>query len=195
MKRNGELYTQGAFRRMMDLAGQRIKNDDIETSTALYKLEIEFSWASRNDQKYGDEQVIMSYQEMLKKLNKEFTAWDELNLPDDRPVTATNMGAESVFSIFKTRESQDTSICIANLWRTSIAKASKTGEWLANLESTRKQKVLSEALINRLVLEISDKTCNKERILEYLPEPTEIGKYLYYYVYFDILVIFSEKSK
>jgi hypothetical protein len=161
---------------MLDLVGQRIKDEDIETSTALYKLTVAFKAASRYEQSYGDEQVILSYREMMKKFDKEFTVWNSLELSSSSRVTATNMGAESVFSIFKTRESHDTSICIANLWRTSIAKASKTDEWFANLEFEKKKKILSEALINRSVVEESDTNCNKERILEYLPEPTETGK-------------------
>ena len=70
-------------------------------------------------------------------------------------------------------KSHDTSICIANLWRTSIAKASKTGEWLESLDLEEKRRILSTALSERSAVEKADKTCNTERILEYLPEPTE----------------------
>ena len=38
----------------------------------------------------------------------------------------------------------------------------------------KKQRILSEALANRSAVQQADKTCNNERFLEYLPEPTEL---------------------
>ena len=161
---------------MLNIVGQRIKDNDIESSTALYKLTEAFKAASRADRAYGDSEVIQSYCEMIKKFHKEYSAWDALDLPRSHQVTATNMGAESVFSIFKMRESQDTSICIANLWRTTIAKASRTRDWFQNVDSERKKRILSEAIVSRAAVEQSDRTCNQEMIVEYLPPPTETGK-------------------
>lgn len=62
---------------------------------------------------------------------------------------------------------------MANLWRTSMAKASRTGEWLENLDPDTKRRTLSRALADRSSVENADKTCNKDRILEYLPSPTD----------------------
>ena len=94
----------GAFSRMLERTRQRIRTDVIETSNALDNLLTAFNSASMEDQSYGDKEVILSYSEMMKKFEKEFTSWNDLKLHAESPVTATNMGAESVFAIFKIRE-------------------------------------------------------------------------------------------
>ena len=89
---------------MIDITRQRIRHDDIETSTALQILSTAFNAASKEDQAYGDIQIILSYLEILKKFYKEYTPWNSLNIHPNSPVTATNMRAESVFAVFKIRE-------------------------------------------------------------------------------------------
>ena len=41
-KQNGVVQKKGAYNRMITIVGQRIKNDDIETLAALYKLNVAF---------------------------------------------------------------------------------------------------------------------------------------------------------
>ena len=92
---------------MLDITRQRIMNNDIETSTALQILTTAYNAASKEEQDYGDKEVILSYIEILKKFEKEFIPWNSLNLHPDSPVTATNMGAESVFAVFKICEARN----------------------------------------------------------------------------------------
>ena len=92
------------FSRMLEKTRQRIRTDVIETLNALDNLLTSFNTVSLEDQSYGDKEVILSYSEMMKKFEKKFTSWNDLKLHADSQVTATNMGAESVFAIFKIRE-------------------------------------------------------------------------------------------
>jgi hypothetical protein len=66
------MQEQGAFIRMIDVTRHRIRNDDLETSTALQILSTAYNAASKEDQDYGNKQIILSYLEMLKNFYKEY---------------------------------------------------------------------------------------------------------------------------